>query len=714
MKNASNSLQPETAENGTLYLSSGSQQHTLQLSLLNEIGQKIAALKPLDEVLQQSAKLLHDSFNFHHVALFLLEDGEAKLKAIAGSYENFFPFNHKQSLSQGIIGWVASHGTMLLANDVDAEPLYISLIPSKTETQSEVCVPIQIADMIVGVLDIQSPEKNAFDERTVITLLIVANQLAVAVQNAKLYDSMRQELEDRKMAQIALRKSEARFRGLMEQSPDLILIVDTAEEKIVYVNNYDFFGSAFEALQNEHTLLEFLAPDLENSIFAEWQRLIKGLSENPIEYYLKNGDGGRLWVHCRNAVLARDSKGRPQQVMLIITNITHHKNIERAMQETQKLESLGVMASGIAHDFNNLLTAMMAENTLALLKLRPDDVIRIHIEKSQKVIDRATKLTHQLLDYAGKKDIELDVLDINALIEQNAQMFQVSALKNISLKTNLATHLPLIVANESQLQQVIMNLIINAADAYEGRAGEIEIVTNVVEIDDASEPWSSVGRPLTSGPYVQVLVRDQGKGMSDDTIKQVFDPFFTTKESGQGLGLATVYGIIRGYHGDVKVSSQLGVGTEFEVLIPVKKFTEKDVALNKPAIITPHESNAQTILVVEDEMVIRTAISEYLRLKGYVVLEAQDGHEALFTLSQHEDEIGVVLLDMTMPILSGEETLQQMQEKGFEIPIIVSSGFNEVDLSPELRELIVVYLKKPFKVDSLLEVIQSILGEDIP
>lgn len=712
MKKETSSPQSETVDNGSSYLSPENQQQMLQLSLLNEIGQKIAALKPLDQVLERAAQLLHDSFNFHHVALFLLEDDQAKLKAISGSYLDYFPVNHRQSLSQGIIGWVATHGRLLVANEVEKEALYISLIPDQTETQSEICVPIQIADEIVGVLDVQSPEVNAFNEQSIITLLTVADQLAVAVQNAKLYDSVRQELEERKLAQIALRKSEARFRGLMEQSPDLILIVDTVEEKVIYVNNPDFLGDNREALNGEKALLDSLIPNSSDSVFPEWQTLIKGESEYPVEYQLKTHNGERLWVHCRNAVLARDSKGRPEQVMLIITDITHHRNIEQAMQEAQKLESLGVMASGIAHDFNNLLTAMMAENTLALLKLRPDDVVRLHIEKNQKVIERATQLTYQLLDYAGKKDIELEVLDVNTLIEQNTQMFQVSALKNISLHKSLDVNLPLIMANEGQLQQIIMNLIINAADAYDGRAGNIEILTDVVDVDSSTGQRRGGGLPVGQGKYVRIVIRDQGKGMDEDTMKQIFDPFFTTKESGQGLGLATVYGIVRSYQGSIRVSSELDVGTEFEVLLPVRELSDESEILSKSSFEPSKKSDAQTILVVEDEMVIRTALSEYLRLKGYIVLEAQDGHEALFTLSQHEDEIGVVILDMTMPVLSGEETLQQMHEKGFDIPIIASSGFNEAELPDVLRKSIVVYLKKPFKVDALLAIIQSVLGEN--
>ena len=239
------------------------------------------------------------------------------------------------------------------------------------------------------------------------------------------------------------------------------------------------------------------------------------------------------------------------------------------MKQAQKLESLGLLAGGIAHDFNNLLVAMLGQNSLALVKLEERHPAREHVIKAVTAAEQAANLTKQMLAYSGRGSFTIIPLNVNALIQQNINLFEVSLPKNTRLKLNLAETLPLIEADHAQIQQIIMNLIINAGHAIGSKPGQIIITTQVQNLTtERREFWAITGDPLVPGQYVSIQIEDDGIGMSQETIEHIFDPFFTTKEHGSGLGLAAVVGIIRGHKGGIHVYSEPGHGTVFHLLFP--------------------------------------------------------------------------------------------------------------------------------------------------
>jgi signal transduction histidine kinase len=263
-----------------------------------------------------------------------------------------------------------------------------------------------------------------------------------------------------------------------------------------------------------------------------------------------------------------DVKAGASFASLVIDDITEQKQVEEAMFRTQKLESLGIMAGGVAHDFNNLLTGILTECELALMKL-PDNVsARSNIEKAMQAGERAADVTRQLLAYSGKGNFQIDLINLNDLILENMSFLTVSVSPTIELEADLDTDIKAIQADAGQIQQIVMNLILNASEAYEGKPGTVEISTSSIHLDTRYE--TRYGQKLSTGEYVCLKVTDHGKGIAEQILAQVFDPFFTTKFTGRGLGLAAVLGIVRAHRGDIQVSSSKGQGTVFTVYLPVK------------------------------------------------------------------------------------------------------------------------------------------------
>jgi PAS domain S-box-containing protein len=386
----------------------------------------------------------------------------------------------------------------------------------------------------------------------------------------------------------------------------------------------------------------------------------------------------------------------------ILRDATERQRTEDALQRTQKLESLGIFASGIAHDFNNLLIALMAESEAALFKMLPNQPARQNIQRIIQAAERGADLTQQLLAYSGEGQCQITAFDFNKLVAENREFLEAMLPKNIDLKMNLAADLPPVEADTGQIQQVVMNLIINAAEAYQGKAGPVEIETKLT-IVEPRKLWPEGDQHLQPGTYVGLRVTDQGHGMDEETLAHIFDPFFTTKVSGRGLGLAAVQSIIRSHRGAMHVTSQIGQGTTFHVLLPAGN---AHVPVAKVSLPNPQAKTGQ-ILFIDDEDIVRYAITEILELNGYSVFQAENGGAGLTLFQQCHNEIDLVLLDMTMPIMAGDEVLQAIRHTHPDMPVLMLSGYEETE---ELKQAAATYfLKKPFKMDVLLTRLNEIL-----
>lgn len=388
-----------------------------------------------------------------------------------------------------------------------------------------------------------------------------------------------------------------------------------------------------------------------------------------------------------------------------------HK-LEAQIQHTQKLESLGVLAGGIAHDFNNILVGILGNADLALLEMSSVSPARETVEEIKKAAIRASELTNQMLAYSGKGRFLIEPIFINELIVEMGHMLKLTISKKASLKFDFAENLPPIEADAAQIRQIVMNLITNASDAIGGENGIITITTSPMDIDKEYLESFVADDRLPEGMYVSIEVSDTGCGMDRETIPKIFDPFFTTKFTGRGLGLSAVLGIVRGHKGAIKIYSEPGKGTTFRVLFPASKQTE--VPKEKKSVERIQSPLGQGIvLVVDDEPSVRTVVKRMLEKAGFHVLTACDGREGLERFKEHADEICLVLLDMTMPRMNGEEVFREIKKIRDDIRVILSSGFNEQDATNRFAgKGLAGFIQKPFQFEKLLGKIREVMGSD--
>ncbi|MFN7993977.1 MAG: response regulator [Bryobacteraceae bacterium] len=453
-----------------------------------------------------------------------------------------------------------------------------------------------------------------------------------------------------------------------------------------------------------------------------------GWSDLPItvlttsEFYATPGDGQllRKLADAGNVVLLE----RPSKIVTLVTTVQaavrtrrrqyefrhylqQYERYQEQVRQTQKLESLGVLAGGIAHDFNNILTGILGNATLVAELLPPGHPAHRLIEDVVKASERAASLTNQMLAYAGKGQFVIRSVDLSALIGGLTDFFRASVPKNVELSLYLGRDLPHIEADASQLEQVIMNLVLNAAEAIpQGIAGRVRVMTSVQDIDAQSAGISFLGPAPPYGKYSAVQVVDDGDGMDEQTLAKIFDPFFTTKFMGRGLGLAAVQGIVRRHGGWMNVQSRPGQGTTFTVLFPASaaetELADESVRRNKDI--------AGTVLVVDDEDIVRRTATSLLEQQGFRVSCAENGKVAVDLFRRMSDEISVVLLDVTMPVMDGEETLRELKAIRPDTKVLLSSGFNEADVVRRFAAAdLAGFIQKPYSSTRLVDKIRRVL-----
>jgi signal transduction histidine kinase/ActR/RegA family two-component response regulator len=385
------------------------------------------------------------------------------------------------------------------------------------------------------------------------------------------------------------------------------------------------------------------------------------------------------------------------------------REMQARVQEVQKLESLGVLAGGIAHDFNNLLVGIMGNAGLALLELPPDEPGRQRIADIETAARRASDLARQMLAYSGKGRFVIAPLDVSELVREMAQLLRASIDKAIEIRYALSSTPLVIEGDATQLRQVVMNLVVNASDAIGDGPGTITLATSRVHADRAYLSGTFVDEGLADGEYAVIDVSDTGSGMNATIQARIFDPFFTTKASGRGLGLAAVLGIVRAHHGALKVYSEPDQGSTFKLLLPATTAdVQPDPWSNRSA--TPWRGEG-TVLVVDDEPMVRDVAEAILARLGLSVVQATDGDDAVRAFAAEPDRFEAVLLDLTMPRLSGAETFRQLREIRTEVRVILMSGYNQQEASGSFAgKGLAGFLEKPFSTQALGDAVERVLG----
>jgi PAS domain S-box-containing protein len=383
--------------------------------------------------------------------------------------------------------------------------------------------------------------------------------------------------------------------------------------------------------------------------------------------------------------------------------------VERKMLDAQKLESIGVLAGGIAHDFNNLLTGILGFASLAARDPALSESVRGHLSSIERGASRAAELCGQMLAYAGRGQLVTRIIDLNSLAHEMTQLLATAISKRAVLRFNLTNDIPAIHADSTQVRQIVMNLITNASDAIGDRSGVITLSTGVIDAD--ARYLSDMGAPhLTPARYVYLEVSDTGSGIPQDVLPKVFEPFYTTKFTGRGLGLAAVQGIVRTHGGAIKIYTQEQRGTTFKILFPAHEDTAPPTPVLDPSIHPVGEQ--RRVLVVDDEEDVRVLVRKTLELSGFVVETAPDGRAALDLFRTKPEEFALVLLDLTMPRLSGADTFREMRQIRPDVRVVLTSGYAREDATAGFEgKRLAGFVRKPFRVTDLLSAVTAALAD---
>jgi len=556
-----------------------------------------------------------------------------------------------------------------------------------------------IADRTAEVESLNQGLEDRVEQRT--------HQLAAANQN------LQTEVLDRKAAEAELAKQRSFLRQVIDLNPNFIFAKDR-DGRFTLVNQAlaDAFGTSVADLLGKTD--NDLTPQTEeiDHFRNDDLEVFNTLREKFIpEETITNQQGEVLWLQTVKRPILSDD-GTATQILGIATDITARKKTEEALsrseeqlRQAQKMEAVGKLAGGVAHDFNNLLTAIIGHSEMCLRRLTREDALYSHVEQIQKAGDRAAGLTRQLLAFSRKQILQPKVIDLNSIVGDLSLMLQRLIGEDIDLMMRLAPNVGKVKADPNQVEQVLMNLAVNARDAMPN-GGKLTIETSNVYLSDE---FAGDHVTVASGHYVMLAVSDSGVGMDAATKARIFEPFFTTKEVGKGtgLGLSTVYGIVKQSGGSIWVYSELGSGTTFKIYLPLVADQVEQVETRRQAIL----KGEGTILLVEDEDVVREMVAETLKDCGYMVLIAGDGPAALDLSDEFSGEIKLMLTDVVMPQMSGRQLTEKISPKRPSMKVLYMSGYtDDAIVHHGVLEEGTAFIGKPFSPDALVLKIGELLG----
>jgi len=514
-----------------------------------------------------------------------------------------------------------------------------------------------------------------------------------------LYFDLNQQVDATTRAMVDLEKSRTLLQAIIDNSTTLIAVTDREERFLLLNRSFERMLGVPQADALGKTLRDFLPPNVAAAYLdaAGTALFERRVAERELEMPLRDERRSFLLV----CFPLRADEAEPYGVGAVATDLTEirraqeaRERLEAQVQHTQRLESLGLMAGGIAHDFNNILTGVIGNTDLALQSVASGSSAHAHLERVIAATKRAAELTGQMLAYAGKSSLRQETFDLNALLDEMTDLVKASVSKTITFRAELLAQPALIRANRAQIGQLVMNLITNAAEAVSDGPGSVLVATR--NRRDDGRDW------------VGLNVKDTGRGMDAKTLARIFDPFYSTKGPGRGLGLAAVQGIVRSAAGELSVESAPGEGSTFEVVFP----SARESMSVSPAVASAEDgfSGSGTLLVVDDEPLVRNVARVLLESAGFDVVEAANGVEAVDLYRARAAEIRAVLLDVTMPGLGGVEALQRIREVDPGARVILSSGYDQRDTLAHLeRDQGVEFLQKPYRARTLLKKLRTVL-----
>ena len=546
-----------------------------------------------------------------------------------------------------------------------------------------------------------------FAEKMEVKILSSINEVLheeIAMRN-RTEQALRESEKRNKELYAEAKKTEELYRSLFQSSADAIVTYDL-EGKIEYINPSftQIFGWTLEEIKG--TQIPFNHESRSEAIEISIQDLLdQGTPCDVFETKCRTKYGRVLDVSV-NASRHNDYKGEFMGTLFILRDISEKKRVEAQMHYIERMEAIGTLAGGIAHDFNNLMMGMLGNISLTLYDIGPDDPNYKRLKTVERLIQSGSELTSKLLGYARKGKYELRLINLNKILKESSATFG-RTRKEIVIFTDFAEDLLSVKADGSQIEQVLINLFINAADAMPG-GGDLFLQTaNVTHNEMKGSPYTP-----KHGKYIMIKVKDNGTGMDQETIERIFQPFFTTKDMGlgSGLGLASTYGIVKGHGGYIDVESEKGHGSVFSIFIPASEESiQKD-----PIVSEKIEEGDETILLVDDEDIIIDVGSQLLKKLGYNVFEARGGKEAIQVYQENKDNIDMIILDMIMPDMGGSDVYDKIKTIDPNVKVLLSSGYSIDGQATEiLKRGCNGFIQKPFNLKRLSRKIREVLNKNV-
>lgn len=654
---------------------------------------------PLGEVLDGLCSLVESEAPGTICSVLLMDPDGMRLRDGAGPS---LPVDYRRRIdgvaagaAVGSCGTAAHRRETVVVEDIATDPLWADYRELALPRGLAACAstPVFGGGQLLGTFAIYHREPGPFKAEELSILGFVNGLAALAISRQRRIEAMQEQMDRLSQAQRMAHLGFWTWRVSDNQ-------VNWSEElyRIYGLEPGGSFDASFEGY------LERVHPEDRARVQALIRQAVEAKQGFGFEERILRPDGEQRWLRSQGT-LVLDAQGRVERLVGVCLDITELHEASEALRQAQKLESLGLLAGNVAHDFNNILTAMLGSLEMARSHTPVESKARPYLAKVERSVARAADLARQMLAYSGRGRFVVRPLDLNAVAEEWTHLLSASLPKKVRLRLELSPSLPAVDGDATQIQQVIMNLVINAAEAIGEAEGAITLRTGTRELQarDLKELIPQGERP--PGPYVSLEVEDTGQGMAPEVLARVFDPFFTTKPSGRGLGLSAMLGILRGHGAGLKLASEPGLGTRFTLFFPASRAFAAEAAAPAPEDVP---LPGGMVLLVDDEPEIRDAAADMLRFLGFEVLAAGDGKAGLQRLRELDAPPALVLMDLSMPGMDGREALGAMRALRPGLKAILCSGFDERDALPGSAEG-ASFLQKPYRLEELRRALREAL-----